>query len=228
MESTVSSNGSLQLRPFSKWELLLKERICSQRERILSFKSSFLRYGKSLITLGELSWVLLFLLRKCVYCVTGATTMSYLIFRLSSSIVRIFLCCHRLHADTGQLASSKASWSTTLTKGYTCIQISKTDKSINIQQWLIKKYTSNHTLHEIYPANKYENANNCWHFNIYSQDKYNVWARNIVIFQRFSLYAQLKFHAQLGWAWEQFYNPCASISGHLSDLHQWHKWASLT
>ena len=31
-ETTVSSNDSLQLRPFSKWELLLKERICSQRE----------------------------------------------------------------------------------------------------------------------------------------------------------------------------------------------------
>ena len=39
-ETTVSSNGSLQLRPFSKWKLLLKERICSQREQILSFMSS--------------------------------------------------------------------------------------------------------------------------------------------------------------------------------------------
>ena len=29
-----------------KWELLLKERICFQREQILSFKSSSLRYGK--------------------------------------------------------------------------------------------------------------------------------------------------------------------------------------
>ena len=45
-ETTVSSNDSLQFRPFSKWELLLKERICSQRERILSFTSSSLRYGK--------------------------------------------------------------------------------------------------------------------------------------------------------------------------------------
>ena len=44
-ETFVSSNDSLQLHPFSKWELLLKERICSQRERILSFKSSSLRYG---------------------------------------------------------------------------------------------------------------------------------------------------------------------------------------
>ena len=48
-ETTVSSNGSLQLRPFSKWELLFKERICSHRERILSFKSSSLRYEKSLL-----------------------------------------------------------------------------------------------------------------------------------------------------------------------------------
>ena len=30
-------------------ELLLKERICSERERILSFKSSSLRHGKSLL-----------------------------------------------------------------------------------------------------------------------------------------------------------------------------------
>ena len=37
------------LYPFSKWKPLLKERICSQRERILSFKSSSLRYGKSLL-----------------------------------------------------------------------------------------------------------------------------------------------------------------------------------
>ena len=42
--TTVSSNNSLQVRPFSKWELLSKERICSQREQILSFKSSSLRY----------------------------------------------------------------------------------------------------------------------------------------------------------------------------------------
>ena len=31
--------------PFLKWEILLKERICSQREQILSFKSSSLKYG---------------------------------------------------------------------------------------------------------------------------------------------------------------------------------------
>ena len=39
-EATGTSSGYLQARPFSKWELLLKERIFSQREQILSFKSS--------------------------------------------------------------------------------------------------------------------------------------------------------------------------------------------
>ena len=24
--------------------------------------------------------------------------------------------------------------------------------------------------HEIYPAHKYQNANNCWHYNIYKHD----------------------------------------------------------
>ena len=71
----MSSNDSLQVRPFSNGELLLKERICSQRERILSFKSSSLRYEKSLFSLRELPGVLLFLLRTCVYCVMGATPM---------------------------------------------------------------------------------------------------------------------------------------------------------
>ena len=48
-ETIGSSSDSLHLRPFSKWELLLKERICSEREQILSFKSSSLWYGKSLL-----------------------------------------------------------------------------------------------------------------------------------------------------------------------------------
>ena len=48
-ETTGSGNDSLQLRPFSKWELLFKERICSQWERILSFKSSFLWYGNHVL-----------------------------------------------------------------------------------------------------------------------------------------------------------------------------------
>ena len=48
-ETNVSCNDSLQVRPFSKWELLLKERICSQKERILTFKSSSLMYEISLL-----------------------------------------------------------------------------------------------------------------------------------------------------------------------------------
>ena len=28
--------------------------------------------------------------------------------------------------------------------------------------------------HKIYPAHKCLNANNCWHFNIYEHDKYNI------------------------------------------------------
>ena len=37
----------------------------------------------------------------------------------------------------------------------------------------------------IYPANKCLNANNCWHFNIYEQNK---------------------FHTLLSWPWKKFYN----------------------
>ena len=48
-ETTGSSSDSFHLHSFSKWELLLEERICSQREQILSLKSSSLRYGKSLL-----------------------------------------------------------------------------------------------------------------------------------------------------------------------------------
>ena len=61
-ETTGSSIDSLHLLPFSKRELLLKERIFSQREWILSFKSSSLWYT----TLGDLPWMMLFLLRMCV------------------------------------------------------------------------------------------------------------------------------------------------------------------
>ena len=30
--------------------------------------------------------------------------------------------------------------------------------------------------HEIFPAHKCLNANNCWHFNIYEQEKIEAWA----------------------------------------------------
>ena len=42
MAHIKGGSDSRQLRPCFKLELLLKERICSQRERILSFKSSSL------------------------------------------------------------------------------------------------------------------------------------------------------------------------------------------
>ena len=48
-ETTGSSSDSLHLHPFSKWELLLKERISPQRQLILSFKISSYWYGKSLL-----------------------------------------------------------------------------------------------------------------------------------------------------------------------------------
>ena len=51
------------LRLFSKWELLLKIRICSQTERILSFKSSSLWYDKSLLP----HWVIFL---ECYYFIT--------------------------------------------------------------------------------------------------------------------------------------------------------------
>ena len=44
-KTTGSSSDFRQMRTFSKWELLLKERICPQREQILSFKNSSLCYG---------------------------------------------------------------------------------------------------------------------------------------------------------------------------------------
>ena len=62
--------------PFSKWELLLKKRICSQREQILSFKSSSLWYVKSLTTLGDLPRMCTFLNTHVRNCVMGATPMN--------------------------------------------------------------------------------------------------------------------------------------------------------
>ena len=63
-ETTGSSSGSLQLRPFSKWERLLKERICSQRERI----NSSLWYGKH-------SLDCYYFITHMRNCVIGATPM---------------------------------------------------------------------------------------------------------------------------------------------------------
>ena len=54
-ETTGSSSDSLRLCPFSKWELLLKERICSQSERIRVLLEQFLMVWKiTFTTLGDL------------------------------------------------------------------------------------------------------------------------------------------------------------------------------
>ena len=60
-EATASSNDSLQLRPFSKWELLFKDRICPQREGILSFMSSSLYTQKK-----KFSQYLCFLIKSTI------------------------------------------------------------------------------------------------------------------------------------------------------------------
>ena len=49
-ETSWSSSDYLQLPPFSKWELLLKERICSQRDQILSFLVLFLMFNNFIYT----------------------------------------------------------------------------------------------------------------------------------------------------------------------------------
>ena len=42
------------------------------------------------------------------------------------------------------------------------------------------------------------NANNCWHFNIYEQDKFLGFEPEIsTTIDNFNIYEQLKFHAQL-------------------------------
>ena len=48
---------------------------------------------------------------------------------------------------------------------------------------------------ENFSVNKYENANNSWHFHIYKQKK---------------------FHAQPSWAWKRFYKLWAKIKGEVS------------
>ena len=74
-ETTGSSSDSLQLCPFSKWKLLLKERICSQREQNLSFKSSSLWYVKSLLPHKVTSLEYYYFIMHVRNCVMGATPM---------------------------------------------------------------------------------------------------------------------------------------------------------
>ena len=49
METIGSSSDSRQLRPFSKLELLLKERICSQRDYTNAATSMISAYGVCLL-----------------------------------------------------------------------------------------------------------------------------------------------------------------------------------
>ena len=66
-EPTGSSSDLVQLRPFSKWELLSKESICSQRERFLSLKSCSIESNNSYTTKSPL------ILEKChTICISTA------------------------------------------------------------------------------------------------------------------------------------------------------------
>ena len=47
-DPTDMSSKSHHLLPFSRWGLLLKDRICCQRQPILSFKGSPLWYGTTI------------------------------------------------------------------------------------------------------------------------------------------------------------------------------------
>ena len=98
-ETTGSIIDSQELYPFLKLELLFKERICCQRERILSFKSSSLWIGKSLsphlVSSLECCY---FLLRICVYCVVEATAMPKIwIYKKIQSKVQILSFTRELH-----------------------------------------------------------------------------------------------------------------------------------
>ena len=61
------------------------------------------------------------------------------------------------HACLFQLfASTQTSFLVTKPRGYKTI------------------FILNSAEHETYPTHKCLNTNNCWHFNIYKQDKYNI------------------------------------------------------
>ena len=78
----------------------------SQRERILCFKSSYLRYGKSLSPHKVRSiGCYYFLLRMCIYCVMGSTPVYIKMFERkmctcdplwSSNMLHPFQCCDGL------------------------------------------------------------------------------------------------------------------------------------
>ena len=75
-ETTGSSSYSFQSSPFSKWELLLKERIRSQRERILSVKSSSVWFEKYFNHIRSPPLNVTIFITHVRNCVMGVTPMS--------------------------------------------------------------------------------------------------------------------------------------------------------
>ena len=58
----------------------------------------------------------------------------------------------------------------------------------------------NSTEHDIYPAHNVKMPTNCWHFNIYEQDKYNIEEfknKNNVYFSEFKFVLAVEIHVQL-------------------------------
>ena len=73
--------------PFQNGNLLLKERICSQKGRILSFKSSSWRYGNHLYHIRWSPWNVTIFITHVHNCVMGATPM----------VTTQMKCCMMLH-----------------------------------------------------------------------------------------------------------------------------------
>ena len=71
--------------------------------------------------------------------------------------------------------------------------------------------------HEIFPAHKCLNANNCWNFNIYEQENSIISIsepEKCWISCDFYTDEHLKFHAQLSLAWKYFDNFGDRLCGH--------------
>ena len=64
----------------------------------------------------------------------------------------------------------------------------------------------NSTENKIYPAHKCLNANILTFISTKNTTSERLKARNFFIYPYFSFYEQLKFRAQLSWAWKKFYN----------------------
>ena len=62
-------------------------------------------------------------------------------------------------------------------------------------------FMPNSAEHEIFTANKYENANNSWHFSYLFEEKFSCSAmfskKEFAIFSNLRFFKQDKFHAQL-------------------------------